>query len=340
MPGDDEGDGERLEQMRLRLRAARALESAVREFAAAAAGLPERAGWPEWVTALTPDRRTGLRRGACGRGRRRRRPAACARCPRGAGRSADGRGRAPRTARGREHGRGQGRARRRRRAHASRAPRPQLLDARLHRPGRRRLPGTRPTRPDPGRRRAPVDRREARGAPAAGRRPRCGVAAPVRVRVRGGARPAPPGRAAHGCGHRPSAAALAAAAPAGVARGRRARRARDVPQRASALGRCGGTSAERRRSPTAWCGSTPASAMQPRFCSLSGSGRRAAARAYLERGARGAGCRGPPSRRLARLPEPFRSGPGTASSAMRRGPSSRSVIPSPPSSIPQASSAT
>jgi RecB family exonuclease len=53
IPGDDEGGGERLEQTRLRLRAARALESAVHEFTAAATRLPERAGWAEWVTAVT-----------------------------------------------------------------------------------------------------------------------------------------------------------------------------------------------------------------------------------------------------------------------------------------------
>ena len=53
VPGDDEGDGERLQRSRLRLRAARALEAAVHEFTVAAARLPERAGWPEWVTALT-----------------------------------------------------------------------------------------------------------------------------------------------------------------------------------------------------------------------------------------------------------------------------------------------
>ena len=53
VPGDHEGDGGRLEQMRLRLRAARALEAAVHTFTTAAAQLPERAGWPEWVTTVT-----------------------------------------------------------------------------------------------------------------------------------------------------------------------------------------------------------------------------------------------------------------------------------------------
>jgi RecB family exonuclease len=51
--GDDEVDGERLDRTRLRLGAARALETAVRGLTDAAARLPERAGWPEWAVALT-----------------------------------------------------------------------------------------------------------------------------------------------------------------------------------------------------------------------------------------------------------------------------------------------